>query len=142
MKKVRRLRAMGSRCRQQAAYNPAKRWKLIAEAEYWERLADAELSFHFKECNSNRVVVDGWRSSTIAAAWVVLLSALWGGMGMLHYRAYLLDKHSHVITAANLYCADEQAARERAEQLADANDVELWQLDRRIAIFKSHPRSC
>lgn len=60
-----------------------------------------------------------------------------GGVGMLHYRAYLLDKHSHVISAANLYCADEQAARERAEQLADVNDVELWQLDRRIAIFKS-----
>ncbi|SHG73386.1 hypothetical protein [Bradyrhizobium erythrophlei] len=56
---------------------------------------------------------------------------------MLHYRAYLLDKHSHIISAANLYCADEQAARERAEQLADVNDVELWQLDRRIAIFKS-----
>jgi len=59
---------------------------------------------------------------------------------MLHYRAYLLDEHHHVISAANLYCADEQAAKERAQQLVDANDVELWQLDRRIAVFKSHPR--
>ena len=68
-----------------------------------------------------------------------LLFLRWGGVGMLHYRAYLLDEHRHVISAANLYCADEQAAKERAQQLVDANDVELWQLDRRIAVFKSHP---
>ena len=52
---------------------------------------------------------------------------------MLHYRAYLLDERRHVISAANLYCAHEEAAKERAQQLADTNDVELWQLDRRIA---------
>ena len=54
---------------------------------------------------------------------------------MLHYRAYLLDEHRHVISAANLYCAHEQAAKERAQQLVGVNDVELWQLDRRIAVF-------
>ena len=59
---------------------------------------------------------------------------------MLHYRVYLLDDRRHVISAANLYCADEEAAKERAQQLVDTNDVELWQLDRRIAIFKSYPR--
>ena len=63
-----------------------------------------------------------------------------GGVGMLHYRAYLLDEYRRVISAANLYCADEQAAKESAQQLVHANDVELWQLDRRIAVFKSHPR--
>jgi hypothetical protein len=52
MEKVRRLRAMGSLCRQQAAYNPAQSWKLLSEAEYWEHLADAEMSFHFEECNT------------------------------------------------------------------------------------------
>jgi hypothetical protein len=56
---------------------------------------------------------------------------------MAHYRAYLLDQHRHVISVANLQCADEQEARERAEQLVDVNDVELWQLDRRIAVFES-----
>ena len=60
-------------------------------------------------------------------------------MGMPHYRVYLLDEHRHVITAANLNCADEQAAKERAWELADTNDVELWQLDRRIAVF-AHSR--
>ena len=39
MKSVLRLRAMGSLCRQQAAHHPDQRWKLIAEAEYWERKA-------------------------------------------------------------------------------------------------------
>jgi len=50
--KVRRFRAMGSLCRQQAAYNPAQSWKLLAEAEFWENLAQAEASSHFIECNT------------------------------------------------------------------------------------------
>jgi hypothetical protein len=58
---------------------------------------------------------------------------------MLRFRVYLLDDRRHVISAANLYCTDEEAAKEQAQQLVDTNDVELWQLDRRIAIFKSHP---
>ncbi|WP_092235436.1 hypothetical protein [Bradyrhizobium sp. Gha] len=36
VEKVRRLRAMGSLCPQQAAYNSMNNWKLLAEAEYWE----------------------------------------------------------------------------------------------------------
>ena len=56
---------------------------------------------------------------------------------MANYRAYLLDHDRHVISVANLQCADEQEARERAEQLVDVNDVELWQLDRRIAVFEA-----
>ncbi|WP_433995344.1 hypothetical protein [Bradyrhizobium betae] len=63
---MRRLRAMGSLCRQQAAYNNMNKWKLLAEAEYWEHLAQLELSSYFQECsgiNSNemalpRVVTD------------------------------------------------------------------------------------
>ena len=52
MEKVRRLRAMGSLCRQQAAYNGMNKWKLLAEAEYWEHLADLELSSYFQQCNA------------------------------------------------------------------------------------------
>ena len=51
MKKVSRYRAMGSLCRQQAAYNPAQSWQLLAEAEHWEHLAAVEVSSHFEECN-------------------------------------------------------------------------------------------
>jgi hypothetical protein len=56
---------------------------------------------------------------------------------MAHYRAYLLDRHHRVISVANLQCADEQEARERAQQLVDVNDIELWQLDHRIAVFEA-----
>jgi hypothetical protein len=50
METLRRLRAMASLCRQSAAYNPDRSWKLLAEAEYWEHLASAALLEHFKEC--------------------------------------------------------------------------------------------
>jgi hypothetical protein len=46
------------------------------------------------------------------ARWMRLL-----GVGMVHYRAYLLDHNRHVISVANLQCADEREARERAQQL-------------------------
>jgi hypothetical protein len=52
MKRVWRLRAMGSLSRQWAAYNPADSSKFLAEAEYWERLAAAELAEYFAACNS------------------------------------------------------------------------------------------
>jgi len=52
MENVRRLRAMGSLCRQQAAYNSMNKWKLLADAEYWEHLAQLELSSHFQACNA------------------------------------------------------------------------------------------
>ncbi|SFQ21364.1 hypothetical protein SAMN05216330_11948 [Bradyrhizobium sp. Ghvi] len=44
MDTVNRLRAMASLCRQTAAHHPDRNWKLLAEAEYWEHLAnDARL---------------------------------------------------------------------------------------------------
>jgi hypothetical protein len=43
---------MGSLCRQQAAYNSMNTWKLLAEAEYWEHMAQLELSSYFRECNA------------------------------------------------------------------------------------------
>lgn len=43
MESVRRLRAMALLCRQTAALNPDRSWKLLAEAEYWEHLAAAAL---------------------------------------------------------------------------------------------------
>jgi hypothetical protein len=54
VEKVQRYRAMGSLCRQQAAYNPAQNWQLLAKAEHWEHLAAVEMSSHFGECNANR----------------------------------------------------------------------------------------
>lgn len=88
MEKVRRLRAMGSLCRQQAAYNSMNKWKLLAEAEYWEHLADLELSSYFQQCNavsSNEITqpqaltdANGTQWETIAAqATVTANDAQW-----------------------------------------------------------------
>lgn len=52
MKTVSRYRALGSLCRQQAAYNPSQSWKLLAQAEHWEYLAQLEMSSHFLECST------------------------------------------------------------------------------------------
>jgi hypothetical protein len=58
---------------------------------------------------------------------------------MPNYRAYLLDDDSHVMSALNL-SLDEDAAADIAKQLADDHDVELWQFDRLVAVFKSGRR--
>jgi hypothetical protein len=52
MENVRRYRAMGSLCRQQAAYNSSQSWHLLGQAERWEHLAEEELAAHFKTCNA------------------------------------------------------------------------------------------
>lgn len=52
METVRRLRAMASLCRQTAAYHPDRSWKLLAEAEYWDHLANDALIEHFEECSA------------------------------------------------------------------------------------------
>ena len=53
MKNVIRYRAMGSLCRQHAAYNPNESWKLLAKAEHWEHLAELEASSHSEERNAD-----------------------------------------------------------------------------------------
>nr|WP_092227777.1 hypothetical protein [Bradyrhizobium sp. Gha] len=68
METVQRLRAMGSLCRQQAAYNSMNKWKLLAEAEYWDHLAELELSAHFEQCNaSGSNEIEGPRAITDAS---------------------------------------------------------------------------
>jgi hypothetical protein len=60
-----------------------------------------------------------------------------GALGMAHYRLCILDKHRNVMCVAKFDCVDEQAAKERAQQFVNSNDVELWRLDRRIALFEA-----
>ena len=78
MYKVRRFRAMGSLCRQRAAYNPAQSWKLLAGATYWEHLAAVEMSSHFEECNANRsshLAKSGIPSSASDTRWKTIVAA-------------------------------------------------------------------
>ena len=56
---------------------------------------------------------------------------------MSHYRAYLIACNGQHIRAVNLECVDDNAAKKRAEQMADGTNVELWEHARRIAKFES-----
>ncbi len=56
---------------------------------------------------------------------------------MSHYRAYLIAPDGHHIKAVDIECVDDDAAKKRAEQMADGTDVELWEHARRIVRFDS-----
>jgi hypothetical protein len=51
------------------------------------------------------------------------------------FYAYIVDPDGHVVSRVDLALENEEAAKERAKQLVDGHDVELWQLDRKIATF-------
>jgi hypothetical protein len=53
-----------------------------------------------------------------------------------HYRAYVIGIDGHFIKSIDLNCADDNAAIESASRLVDGHDMELWQGDRRIMVFK------
>jgi hypothetical protein len=38
-----------------------------------------------------------------------------------------------------LSCDNDDAASEKAKQLIDGHDLELWQQARKVAVFKQHP---
>jgi hypothetical protein len=50
---------------------------------------------------------------------------------VIDYRAYLIGPDGHIQSRVDLVCEHEEAAKERAKQLVDGRDVELWQLDRK-----------
>ena len=54
---------------------------------------------------------------------------------MLEYRAYLIGEDGHFYEAVPLVCADDAEAMEKAKRMATDCDVELWQLDRKVARF-------
>jgi hypothetical protein len=58
------------------------------------------------------------------------------GASMADYRAYLVDSDGHFYEAVALVCADDAEAIQKAKQLVDHCEVELWQLDRKVATFK------
>lgn len=54
----------------------------------------------------------------------------------MRYKVFVVDSSRHAICAAKLDCTDEQAARRRAEQMSGEHDVELWEGDRLVAVFR------
>jgi hypothetical protein len=53
-------------------------------------------------------------------------------MERYRYRAYVLNKDDSIRLAIDLYCEDDDTARDRAQQLVDGHDVELWRGERKI----------
>ncbi len=54
---------------------------------------------------------------------------------MQEYRAYLIGRDGHIQKRVELICEDEASAKERAKQLVDGHDVELWQGAVKVATF-------
>ena len=52
---------------------------------------------------------------------------------MQHYRAYFLGPDGHILSVS---CEKDEEAREKACQLVDGHDVELWQGERFLNTFK------
>jgi hypothetical protein len=57
------------------------------------------------------------------------------------YRVYVIGPGGHFVDSVALECVDDTEAAEQAEQLVDGHDVELWQRDRKVAVFESKPKS-
>ena len=58
---------------------------------------------------------------------------------MSHYHAYILGQDGHFVKSVILDCDNDNAAIESAKQLVDGHDVEVWQLDRKVAKLDSRP---
>jgi hypothetical protein len=58
---------------------------------------------------------------------------------MAEYRAYLIGSDDHFCDAVPLVCTDDTEAIEKAKQLVNGHDVELWQCDRMVARLKTIP---
>ena len=59
---------------------------------------------------------------------------------MPEYRAYVVGADGHFQDAVPLVCTNDAEAIEKATQLVDGYDVELWQYDRKIATFDHKPK--
>jgi hypothetical protein len=58
---------------------------------------------------------------------------------MAEYRAYILTPDDHIAKAVDIFCKEDEAAKERAKQLVNGHDVELWQLGRKVETIKHKP---
>ena len=57
-------------------------------------------------------------------------------MTLHEHRAFVIGTDGRVQDRHDLICENEAEARERAERLMNGHDIELWQLDRILAVFR------
>jgi hypothetical protein len=61
---------------------------------------------------------------------------------MSEFRAYVIGWDGHILQRIELdNCSDESEAREKAKQLVDGHDVELWERARLIERFRHQEQS-
>ena len=60
---------------------------------------------------------------------------------MRPYRAFVVNEDGHFLKAVVLDCADDTAAVHEAKKLVDGKDIELWKMERRVAILISSDKS-
>ena len=56
------------------------------------------------------------------------------------YRAFQLDQNGHIFGKIDLICADDEDAKQQAEQLLYGYDTEVWHLDRMVALLRPKRR--
>jgi hypothetical protein len=56
---------------------------------------------------------------------------------MPDYRAYEIAQDGHIAGRIDLVCTDDEDAKRQARQLVGEFSIDLWQQDRRIALFES-----
>lgn len=54
---------------------------------------------------------------------------------MREYRVYLIGRAGHIVHRVDMFCDDDEAAKERAQLLGGIHPVDLWQGARLVARF-------
>lgn len=54
---------------------------------------------------------------------------------MAEYRVYVIGLDGRFYRSVPIDCADDAEATEQAKRLLDGHDIELWQLDRKVAML-------
>jgi hypothetical protein len=54
---------------------------------------------------------------------------------MVEYQVYMIGSDGRLYRSAPLNCVDDAEAVEQAKQFLDGHDIELWQLDRKVAML-------
>ena len=54
---------------------------------------------------------------------------------MHEYRAFVMGLDGHVMLRRDFSAVDDEAAKAHAKRYVDGHDVEVWQLNRKIAVI-------
>lgn len=60
---------------------------------------------------------------------------------MADYRVYIVAAEGHFADVVPLVCGDDEKAIRLAQELAKDRDVELWQLDRKVAVIPAQNKT-